>query len=172
MKANGLGYPQRLFKETSGTSLTEQSLNTYRLNLPLWISWPLPSIKGCIILYRWVACRLCAMVADSQCLPILISLETSENDFVAERAMELHRTLHAKHSTLVNVRYLDFAKASYDYQRSITAEVTGPFSGPLWRIQLTLRSSRRICATRRVVHLGQREAKLEARLSQATLPGV
>ena len=58
-------------------------------------------------------------------MPILISLETSENDLVADRALELHRTLHSKHSTLVNVRFLEFAKASYEYQRTITAEVSG-----------------------------------------------
>ncbi|KAK1920549.1 sister chromatid cohesion C-terminus-domain-containing protein, partial [Papiliotrema laurentii] len=64
-----------------------------------------------------------------QCLPILISLETSENETVAERALDLHRMLHSKHSTLVNVRFLEFAKASYEYQRTLTAEVAGHRDG-------------------------------------------
>ncbi|EIW73035.1 hypothetical protein TREMEDRAFT_59198 [Tremella mesenterica DSM 1558] len=64
-----------------------------------------------------------------QCLPILISLETSIEPNVADRALDLHATLHQKHSTLVNVRYLDFAKESYDYQRSMSSEVCGHRNG-------------------------------------------
>lgn len=67
--------------------------------------------------------------ADQQCMPILISLETSDDAFVSERALALHATLHSKHSSLVNVRYLDFAKAAYDYQRSLSAEVSGQRDG-------------------------------------------
>lgn len=63
--------------------------------------------------------------ADSQCMPILISLETSELDNVSDRALALHTHLHHKHASLVNIRYLDFARASYEYQRSITSEVSG-----------------------------------------------
>jgi cohesin loading factor subunit SCC2 len=44
---------------------------------------------------------------------------------VAEKALALHAHLHTKHASLVNIRFLDFARASYDYQRSITAEVSG-----------------------------------------------
>jgi cohesin loading factor subunit SCC2 len=58
-------------------------------------------------------------------MPILISLETSEIAIVADRALGLHTHLHHKHASLVNIRYLDFARASYEYQRSITSEVTG-----------------------------------------------
>jgi hypothetical protein len=61
-------------------------------------------------------------------MPILISLETSDNENVAERALDLHRTLHQKHSSLVNVRFLDFAKNSYEYQRTFTSEVVGEYS--------------------------------------------
>jgi cohesin loading factor subunit SCC2 len=64
-----------------------------------------------------------------QCLPILIALETSDEDFISQRALELHRVLHGKHSVLVNVRFLDFAKESWTYQRTITAEVTGHRNG-------------------------------------------
>jgi cohesin loading factor subunit SCC2 len=58
-------------------------------------------------------------------MPILISLETSELDNVSDRALALHTHLHHKHASLVNIRYLDFARASYEYQRSITSEVSG-----------------------------------------------
>ena len=58
-----------------------------------------------------------------------MSLETSDNQEVAGRALALHQTLHSKHSTLVNVRFLEFAKASYEYQSSITAEVSGHREG-------------------------------------------
>lgn len=60
-----------------------------------------------------------------QCMPILISLETSSEPRVSERALALHTLLHQKHSTLINVRWADFAKDSYDYQRSLTSEVAG-----------------------------------------------
>jgi len=63
--------------------------------------------------------------ADSQCMPILISLETSELDNVSDRALALHTHLHHKHASLVNIRYLDFGRASFEYQRSITSEVSG-----------------------------------------------
>jgi cohesin loading factor subunit SCC2 len=58
-------------------------------------------------------------------MPILISLETSESPLVADRALALHSYLHVKHASLVNIRYLDFARASYEYQRSMTSEVIG-----------------------------------------------
>lgn len=62
-------------------------------------------------------------------MPILISLETSDLDNVSDKAFALHTHLHHKHASLVNIRYLDFAKASYDYQRSITSEVSGHRNG-------------------------------------------
>ncbi|ORY23265.1 hypothetical protein BCR39DRAFT_549569 [Naematelia encephala] len=64
-----------------------------------------------------------------QCLPILVSLETSDTPEVAERALALHATLHSKHSSHMNVRYLDFARHSYEYQRQITSEPSGERDG-------------------------------------------
>lgn len=77
-----------------------------------------------------------------KCLPILISLETSESEQVAGRALELHAKLHAKHSTLVNVRFVECAKSSYEYQRSITSEVSG-----LLRYILSTLTPEKICET-------------------------
>jgi len=70
-------------------------------------------------------CFVLETMADSQCMPILISLETSELVNVSDKALALHTHLHNKHASLVNIRYLDFARASYEYQRSITSEVSG-----------------------------------------------
>jgi cohesin loading factor subunit SCC2 len=58
-------------------------------------------------------------------MSILIALETSENERVVERALDLHHMLHNKHSTLVNVRFLEHTRGSYEYQRTLTAEVVG-----------------------------------------------
>lgn len=62
-------------------------------------------------------------------MPILIALETSEEPLVAEQALALHAHLHTKHASLVTIRYLEFARASYDYQRTITAEPFGHRQG-------------------------------------------
>jgi len=64
-----------------------------------------------------------------QMMPLLVSLETSDNNRMANGARDLHAMLHLKHSSIVNCRYLDFARDSYDYQRSLTSEVTGQRMG-------------------------------------------
>ncbi|CAD6587723.1 MAG: Sister chromatid cohesion protein 2 [Tremellales sp. Tagirdzhanova-0007] len=64
-----------------------------------------------------------------QCLPIIISMETCEDPAIADRALSLHYILHGKHSTLINVRFLDFAKGTYGYQKTITSEVSGHRNG-------------------------------------------
>ncbi|KAL7420405.1 Sister chromatid cohesion protein 2 [Cryptotrichosporon argae] len=63
------------------------------------------------------------------CLPILISLETSDIPAVADRALALHADMHSKHPSLINVSHLDFARASYDYQKTISSEVSGQRRG-------------------------------------------
>lgn len=65
----------------------------------------------------------------NQSMPILIALETSEEPMVAVQALSLHAHLHMKHASLVTIRYLEFARASYDYQRTITAEPFGHRQG-------------------------------------------
>ncbi|WVQ72222.1 hypothetical protein IAR50_001771 [Cryptococcus sp. DSM 104548] len=62
-------------------------------------------------------------------VPILVTLETAEDPVVAERALALHTTLHDKHANLIHVLFMDSAKASYQYQRGITAEPSGHRSG-------------------------------------------
>ncbi|KIR30957.1 cohesin loading factor subunit SCC2 [Cryptococcus deuterogattii LA55] len=62
-------------------------------------------------------------------VPILVTLETAEDPIVSERALALHNTLHAKHANLIHVLFMDSAKASYQYQRSISAEPSGHRNG-------------------------------------------
>lgn len=62
-------------------------------------------------------------------MPVLVSLGTSSDSYLADRALDLHATLHQKHASLVNVRYLDYVKASYEYQRTISSEPSGHREG-------------------------------------------
>ncbi|EAL23165.1 hypothetical protein CNBA5100 [Cryptococcus deneoformans B-3501A] len=62
-------------------------------------------------------------------VPILVTLETAEDPVVSERALALHNTLHAKHASLIHVLFMDSAKASYQYQRNISAEPSGHRNG-------------------------------------------
>uniref|UniRef100_D8PZC4 Sister chromatid cohesion protein n=1 Tax=Schizophyllum commune (strain H4-8 / FGSC 9210) TaxID=578458 RepID=D8PZC4_SCHCM len=54
-----------------------------------------------------------------QSFPVIVALETSPNPTVANRASALHAILHSKHASLVNGRYVQSARASYDYQRRV-----------------------------------------------------
>ncbi|TYJ53043.1 hypothetical protein B9479_006320 [Cryptococcus floricola] len=62
-------------------------------------------------------------------VPILVTLETAEDPIIAERALALHSTLHDKHANLIHVLFMDSARASYQYQRGITAEPSGHRNG-------------------------------------------
>ncbi|WVQ94119.1 hypothetical protein IAU59_001197 [Kwoniella sp. CBS 9459] len=62
-------------------------------------------------------------------VPILVTLETAEDPTIAERALALHSALHTKHASLVTVLFMESAKASYLYQRSITSEPSGHRQG-------------------------------------------
>jgi cohesin loading factor subunit SCC2 len=51
----------------------------------------------------------------------------------------MHAILHGKHSTMLNIRFLDFARDSFDYQKTITGEVSGARHGvallaPWWSL--------------------------------------
>jgi hypothetical protein len=52
-------------------------------------------------------------------MPAIISLETNEDRRLSARALALHAILHTKHASLVNSRFLDCAKATYEYQRKL-----------------------------------------------------
>ncbi|EJT46679.1 IDN3-B protein [Trichosporon asahii var. asahii CBS 2479] len=56
-------------------------------------------------------------------------LHAGADRHIAEQALNLHSTLHTKHPSLLNVRYLEFARSSYDYLRTITAEPVGHYNG-------------------------------------------
>ncbi|KZW01563.1 hypothetical protein EXIGLDRAFT_738517 [Exidia glandulosa HHB12029] len=61
-----------------------------------------------------------------QCLPTIIALETSPNVLLSTRANALHAVMHSKHASLVNMRYVECARKSFDYQVQIC---DGPVSG-------------------------------------------
>ncbi|WVW81234.1 hypothetical protein I302_103225 [Kwoniella bestiolae CBS 10118] len=62
-------------------------------------------------------------------VPILVTLETSCDPQISERALSLHQVLHQKHASLVTVLYMESAKASYSYQRSLSSEPSGHRNG-------------------------------------------
>ncbi|KAF7357525.1 Sister chromatid cohesion protein [Mycena sanguinolenta] len=60
-----------------------------------------------------------------QSFPVVVALETSPIPGLAGRGSALHSTLHQKHSSLLNARYVQSARASFDYQRKFTQDVQG-----------------------------------------------
>lgn len=57
---------------------------------------------------------------------MIVALETSANAPLSARASALHAILHSKHTSLLNTRYTVSAKASFDYQKKLSA---GPVQG-------------------------------------------
>ncbi|KAJ7465273.1 hypothetical protein FB451DRAFT_1263153 [Mycena latifolia] len=55
-----------------------------------------------------------------QSFPVIVALETSPNAGLSGRASSLHSILHQKHVSLLNTRYIQSARASFDYQRKVT----------------------------------------------------
>ncbi|KAJ6466251.1 hypothetical protein C8R45DRAFT_1021008 [Mycena sanguinolenta] len=60
-----------------------------------------------------------------QSFPVVVALETSPIPSLSGRASALHSLLHQKHSSLLNARYVQSARASFDYQRKVTQDVHG-----------------------------------------------
>ncbi|KAJ8463322.1 hypothetical protein ONZ45_g17624 [Pleurotus djamor] len=61
-----------------------------------------------------------------QSVPVIVALETSMNTMLSNRANALHAILHAKHASLINTRYLDSARAAFNYQKKVS---DGPVQG-------------------------------------------
>ncbi|KAI0770449.1 hypothetical protein C8Q74DRAFT_1202231 [Fomes fomentarius] len=55
-----------------------------------------------------------------QSFPVIVALETSSSNHLSSRASALHTILHAKHTSLLNARYVNSARASFDYQKRLT----------------------------------------------------
>ncbi|CAO1626974.1 unnamed protein product [Sympodiomycopsis kandeliae] len=51
-----------------------------------------------------------------QCLPALISLETSDSEVIAKRALHMHQHLWSKHASLLAPRSTWLIKSSFEYQ--------------------------------------------------------
>ncbi|KAI0629898.1 hypothetical protein C8Q77DRAFT_1139118 [Trametes polyzona] len=54
-----------------------------------------------------------------QSFPVIVALETSANPALSSRASALHTILHSKHTSLLNARFVNSARASFDYQKRI-----------------------------------------------------
>ncbi|KAL0565155.1 Sister chromatid cohesion protein 2, partial [Marasmius crinis-equi] len=57
-----------------------------------------------------------------QSFPVIVALETSPYPSLSNRASALHATLHGKHASLLNTRFIECAKASFDYQSKVAPE--------------------------------------------------
>ncbi|RDX49866.1 hypothetical protein OH76DRAFT_1556053 [Lentinus brumalis] len=57
-----------------------------------------------------------------QSFPVIVALETSPSNQLSSRASALHAILHAKHTSLLNSRYVNSARASFDYQKRLNPE--------------------------------------------------
>lgn len=60
-----------------------------------------------------------------QSVPVLISLETSESESIAERAFALHSVLQNKHASIINTRYLESVKMAFQYRQRLHLQVSG-----------------------------------------------
>ncbi|KAH8077046.1 hypothetical protein BXZ70DRAFT_709469 [Cristinia sonorae] len=58
-----------------------------------------------------------------QLFPVIVALETNPSAALSTRANALHMTLHGKHTSLLNARYVPSARASFDYQKKISTSV-------------------------------------------------
>ncbi|KZS93606.1 hypothetical protein SISNIDRAFT_485224 [Sistotremastrum niveocremeum HHB9708] len=58
-----------------------------------------------------------------QCMPVIIALESSDNSVLSNRAISLHSLLHGKHATLINTRFPESCRASYQYQRKMCKNI-------------------------------------------------
>lgn len=56
---------------------------------------------------------------------MLISLETSENEAIAEKAFGLHSILQNKHASIINTRYLESVKMAFQYRQKLHLQVSG-----------------------------------------------
>ncbi|KAG5642305.1 hypothetical protein DXG03_003025 [Asterophora parasitica] len=61
-----------------------------------------------------------------QSFPVIIALETSPVPSISNRASALHAILHGKHASLLNTKYIESARASFEYQKKVSSgHVTG-----------------------------------------------
>ncbi|KAI0078215.1 ARM repeat-containing protein [Panus rudis PR-1116 ss-1] len=60
-----------------------------------------------------------------QLFPVIVALETSPSNILSARATALHTILHSKHTSLLNSRFVVSARASFDYQLTISPNVQG-----------------------------------------------
>jgi cohesin loading factor subunit SCC2 len=79
---------------------------------------------------------------------------------MSANALKLHKTLYSKHASMLNCRYLEFARTSFEYQRTITAEVVGQrdgkaLLGPWWSLLKEDKRATRIKFLESILHAFQ-----------------
>ena len=57
------------------------------------------------------------LIHAHKCLPVIIALETTDNQQLSGRASALHTILHMKHASLIHSRYLECAQVAFRYQQ-------------------------------------------------------
>ncbi|GHJ86131.1 hypothetical protein NliqN6_2533 [Naganishia liquefaciens] len=78
-----------------------------------------------------VAMSILALTIDQglahpmQSVPVLISLETSDNEAIADKAFGLHSVLQNKHASIINTRYLESVKMAFQYRQKLEPHVSG-----------------------------------------------
>jgi cohesin loading factor subunit SCC2 len=70
---------------------------------------------------------LLRLIHVPQSFPVIIALETSPSPHISGRAAALHSILNSKHASLLNTRYSQSARTSFDYQRKITNGIVQGF---------------------------------------------
>ena len=53
-----------------------------------------------------------------QCIPALIALETSDDAHISAKALQMHAHLSSKHQSILAVRYLDHARAAFEFRQA------------------------------------------------------
>lgn len=82
-------------------------------------------------------------------------METSLDSTVSSRAFGLHTFLHHKHASLLNSRYAENARESFNYQRLLTSDVVRGMSRDLPQ-SAAPPSEHFALARRRLSHVGLR----------------
>ncbi|KAL4249287.1 Sister chromatid cohesion protein [Abortiporus biennis] len=60
-----------------------------------------------------------------QLFPVLVSIETETNPTLSNRAYNFHNALHTKHGSLLNARFIECARTTYEYQKRASIKVEG-----------------------------------------------
>jgi cohesin loading factor subunit SCC2 len=81
-----------------------------------------------------------------ECAIPLMALETSQNPKISDLAYRVHRTLHEKHETSLEMEYMRGVRDAFEYQRDVIRDIHGatlnPFSPKLGKMIDVLKISK------------------------------